>query len=148
MRCPALWISRRHRGGVGWLGGAVCAIAPDGTVFVAGDGLWIKSPEAKFFRLFERGFAKGGSSLGARGIKARAADDVWIALSCLEGDCAGPDAIHFDGTRLTRIEKSWPESVPAVRGLSWEPRVEATPGGAVWLMGEQVLWRLVELSRT
>jgi hypothetical protein len=121
--------------------GAV-AVAPDGTVIVAGDGLWLKSPEAKSFRLFDRGFAKGGNSLGARGIAARAADDVWIALSCMEGDCAGPDGIHFDGARLTRVEKSWPEGVPQDMGLSREPRVEAAPGGPVWLMGEQVLWRL------
>jgi hypothetical protein len=120
--------------------GAV-AVAPDGTVVVAGDGLWLKSPDAKSFRLFDRGFAKGG--VGARGVAARAADDVWIALSCMEGNCAGPDVIHFDGARLTRAEKSWPDNVPEDRGFSREPRIEARPGGPVWLMGEQVLWRLV-----
>jgi hypothetical protein len=118
------------------------AVAPDGTVFAVGDGLWRKRPSDAGFERIARGWNIDELGWGAKSVVAPRADDVWIALGCGGADCAGPIVVHYDGAQLTRVEVAWPANAPDDgRGSRW-PRVDAVGDGPVWLMGEQLVWRL------
>ncbi len=118
------------------------SVAPDGTVFVAGDGLWRKKPDSKSFQRLESEWAVPELGYGAQSVVARAADDVWIALGCGGDTCEGPIVLHHDGKALRRVDKAWSKAAPEEARASRRPRLDAKPGGPVWLLGEQQLWKL------
>lgn len=118
------------------------SVAPDGTVFVAGDGLWRKKPAARSFERLEGGWALPELGYGAQSVVARAADDVWIALGCGADACEGPIVLHHDGKALRRVDKAWSKSAPEEAKTTRRPRLDAKPGGPVWLLSEQQLWKL------
>lgn len=66
----------------------------------------------------------------------------------VEGDSwhGPPDnaIVRLAGTRVEerRVDKAWPANAAAESRPSRRPRLDAKPGGPVWLLGEQQLWKL------
>lgn len=122
------------------------AVAPDGTVFVGGDGLWRMQSGATSFERLSSGWAIAELGYGVGSIVALGAGDMWAALGCGAADCAGPVVVHYGGGVLRRVEVAFPDGAPEAGRLSRDPRIDAKPGGPIWLLGEQVLWKLVTTS--
>ena len=117
------------------------AVAPDGTVWVGGDGLWVKRPQQEP-ELIASEASDSPLGDGVESLALTSNDDVWIALGCSQEDCKGPWVLHFDGTNLRRVESTLPEGLPENNRLSREPRIKIQPEGQVWLMSEFLVWKL------
>jgi hypothetical protein len=98
----------------------------------------MRSGEGRFERLAS-GWAVGELGWGVSSIVARGAGDLWAALGCVADECNGPIVVHYDGATLRRVETVFPDGAPESGKLSRDARIDANPGGPIWLLGEQAL---------
>lgn len=115
-------------------------VAPDGTVFAAGDGLWRGRAGGPFERLAS-GWNTEELGYGAQGLVARSSNDVWVSMGCTADDCEGPIVLHYDGASLDRVGIDLPQDASRAKSTR-RTRLAGAAGGPLWLLGENQLWRL------
>ena len=52
------------------------------------------------------------------------------------------DGPYWVNGKPRRVDKAWSKAAPEEARASRRPRLDAKPGGPVWLLGEQQLWKL------